>query len=36
MEADIFKRLIRDLNLGGVIRQHRITDYEGNFSSVLV
>ena len=31
MEADIFKRLIRDLNLGGVIRQHRVTDYDGNF-----
>lgn len=31
MEADIFKRLIRDLNLGGVIRQHRLKDYEGNF-----
>jgi hypothetical protein len=31
MEADIFKLLIRDLNLGGVIRQQRVTDYDGNF-----
>lgn len=31
MEADVFKLLIRDLNMGGVIRQHRPTDYSGNF-----
>jgi hypothetical protein len=31
MEADIFKLLIRDLSTGGVIRQHRPTDYNGNF-----
>jgi hypothetical protein len=31
LEADVFKLLIRDLNLGGVIRQQRLTDYEGNF-----
>lgn len=31
MEADVFKLIIRDLNLGGVIRQHREVDYYGNF-----
>ncbi len=31
MEADIFKLLIRDLSMGGVIRQHKEKDYEGNF-----
>lgn len=31
LEADLFKRLIRDLSMGGIIRQHRETDYEGNF-----
>ncbi len=31
MEADLFKMLIRDLSMGGVIRQHRETDYYGNF-----
>lgn len=31
MEADLFKMLIRDLSMGGVIRQHRQTDYYGNF-----
>ncbi|KAF5887452.1 hypothetical protein [Rhizobium sp. PEPV16] len=29
--ADLFKLLIRDLNIGGLIRQHRETDYAGNF-----
>ena len=31
MEADLFKMLIRDLNIGGVIRQYRETDYHGNY-----
>jgi hypothetical protein len=31
MEADLFKMLIRDLSTGGVIRQARETDYNGNF-----
>jgi hypothetical protein len=31
MEADLFKLLIRDLSTGSVIRQHRPTDYSGNF-----
>lgn len=30
-EADLFKLLVRDLSTGGVIRQHRETDYQGNF-----
>ncbi|WP_246805020.1 hypothetical protein [Mesorhizobium mediterraneum] len=30
-EADLFKMLIRDLTLGSVVRQHRPTDYAGNF-----
>ncbi|WP_284124396.1 hypothetical protein [Parerythrobacter aestuarii] len=30
-EADLYKMLIRDLSTGGVIRQHRQTDYQGNF-----
>jgi hypothetical protein len=30
-EADLYKLLIRDLSMGGVIRQHRQTDYAGNF-----
>lgn len=30
-EADLFKLLIRDLSMGSVIRQHRETDYAGNF-----
>lgn len=30
-EADLFKLLIRDLSTGGVIRQHRPTDYNGNY-----
>lgn len=31
LESDLFKMLIRDLSMGGVIRQHRQTDYKGNF-----
>jgi hypothetical protein len=31
LEADVFKLLIRDLSTGSVIRQHRETDYAGNF-----
>lgn len=30
-EADLYKLLVRDLSMGGVIRQHRQTDYHGNF-----
>jgi hypothetical protein len=30
-EADLFKLLIRDLNTGEIIRQHRETDYYGNY-----
>jgi hypothetical protein len=30
-EADLFKLLIHDLSTGHVIRQHRETDYAGNF-----
>jgi hypothetical protein len=30
-EADLFKLLIDDLSIGHVIRQHRETDYAGNF-----
>ena len=30
-EADLYKMLIRDLSMGGVMRQHRETDYYGNF-----
>jgi hypothetical protein len=30
-EADLFKLLIRDLTMGGVIRQHRETTYDGQF-----
>jgi hypothetical protein len=30
-EADLFKLLIRDLSTGGIIRQHRETDYAGNY-----
>jgi len=30
-EADLFKLLIRDLTMGGVIRQHRETTYDGRF-----
>ena len=31
LEADFFKLLIRDLSTGGLMRQHRETDYYGNF-----
>lgn len=30
-EADLYKLLFRDLSTGGVVRQHRETDYAGNF-----
>ena len=30
-EADLFRLLIRDLSTGGVIRQHRETNYAGQF-----
>ena len=30
-EADLFRMLIRDLSMGGVIRQHRETTYSGDF-----
>lgn len=30
-EADLYKRLIRDLSTGGVIRQHRQTNMQGQF-----
>lgn len=30
-DADLYKLLFRDLSTGGVIRQHRETDYRGNF-----
>lgn len=30
-EADLFKMLIRDLSMGGVIRQERETTYDGHF-----
>jgi hypothetical protein len=30
-DADLYKLLIRDLSTGGIIRQHRETDYHGNF-----
>lgn len=30
-DADLYKLLFRDLSTGGVIRQHRETDYSGNF-----
>lgn len=32
-DADLYKLLFRDLSTGSVIRQHRITDYYGNFIS---
>jgi hypothetical protein len=32
-DADLYKLLFRDLSTGGVIRQHRETDYHGNFLS---
>jgi hypothetical protein len=30
-EADLFRVLFRDLSTGGIVRQHRETDYAGNF-----
>ena len=30
-DADLFKLLFRELSVGGIIRQHRPTDYQGNF-----
>lgn len=30
-DADLYKLLIRDLSLGGIIRQHREVDYRGNY-----
>jgi len=30
-EADLFRKLIRDLNMGGVIRNHRETTHDGKF-----
>lgn len=30
-DADLYKLLIRDISTGGIIRQHRETDYYGNF-----
>ena len=30
-DADLFKLLFRDLSTGGIIRQHRETNYDGNF-----
>lgn len=30
-DADLYKLLIRDLSTGGIIRQHREMDYQGNF-----
>jgi hypothetical protein len=29
--ADLFRLLFRDLSTGGIVRQHRETDYAGNF-----
>jgi len=31
LEADLYKMLIRDLSMGGIIRQHRETNYYGEF-----
>jgi hypothetical protein len=33
-EADLFRLLIRDLSTGGIVRQHRETDYAGSFLRV--
>ena len=30
-DADLYRLLFRDLSTGGIIRQHRETDYQGNF-----
>jgi len=32
-DADLYKLLFRDLSTGGIIRQHREVDYQGNFIS---
>lgn len=32
-DADLYKLMIRDLSTGGIIRQHRETDYYGNFQA---
>lgn len=32
-DADLYKLLFRDLSTGGIVRQHRETDYAGNFIS---
>lgn len=33
-EADLYKRLIRDLSTGGIIRQYRPTDHNGNYRTM--
>lgn len=30
-DADLYRLLFRDLSMGGIVRQHRETDYYGNF-----
>lgn len=30
-DADLYKLLFRDLSTGSIIRQHRVTDHQGNF-----
>lgn len=30
-DSDLYKLLFRDLSTGGIVRQHRATDYNGNF-----
>jgi hypothetical protein len=30
-DADLFRLIFRDLSTGGIVRQHRETDYSGNF-----
>ena len=30
-DADLFRLMFRDLSTGGIVRQHRETDYQGNF-----
>src|ERR1700674_5368553 len=30
-DADLFRLLFRDLSTGGIVRQHRETDYDGKF-----
>jgi hypothetical protein len=30
-DADLFRLIFRDLSTGGIVRQHRETDYQGNF-----